>query len=188
MLTILHRAVAGVAVAVLLAGMIGCSNKVAEQVAAMNTSNSQRLANMYSAYQNFRGGQGPTDESELKKFIQEYDPARLKMMGIDPDKLDALFTSERDHKPFKIRYKVGGGRGSVAAVVFEQEGVGGKKQVAYTGNTKVEEVDDATYQQLLAGKGSSQPPAGERSPNARGGRSSERPPGAPTGPPGSGSL
>jgi hypothetical protein len=166
----------------LLAGVIGCSNKVAEQVAAMNTSNSQRLANMYSAYQNFRGGQGPKDEAEFKKFIQEYDPAKLKMMGIDPNKLDALFVSERDNKPFKIRYKVGGGRGSVAAVVFEQEGLGGKKQVAYTGNTKVDEVDDPTYQQLLAGKGASQPPAGERSPNTRGGRTSERPPGAPTGP------
>ncbi len=181
MLTLLHRTAAGVAVAALLAGVIGCSNKVAQQVGAMNTSNIQRLANMYSGHQNYRGGQGPKDEAEFKKFIKEYDPEKLKMMGIDPNNLDALFTSERDGKPFKIRYKVGGGRGSVAAVVFEQEGIDGKKQVASTGTTKVEEVDDATYQQLLAGKGPSQPAGG--SPPA-GGRPSGRPPGAPTGPPG----
>ena len=44
------------------------------------------------------------------------------MMNIDANNLDGLFTSERDNKPFKIRYKVGGGRGSVDAVVFETGG------------------------------------------------------------------
>src|SRR5262249_1714837 len=114
MRTIRSRTVIGVVVAVLLAGVAGCSkNKVAEQVAAMNTSNNLRLSNMYAAFQNYKAGKGPKDEAEFKEFIKDFDPEKLKMMGIDPSNLDAVFTSERDGKPFKIRYRVGGGRGSV---------------------------------------------------------------------------
>jgi hypothetical protein len=178
MLTTVHRRAAVVAVAALLAGLAGCSrNKVAEQVAAMNTSNMHRLANIYAAFQNFKGGKGPKDEAELKTFIKEYDPEKLHMMGIDPSNLDSVFTSERDGKPFKIRYKVGGGRGSVDAVIFEEQGVDGKKQVGFTG-PKIEEVDEATYQKLWSGK---------REPTAAGptkdGRPTGIPAGAPTGPP-----
>jgi hypothetical protein len=160
--------------------MAGCSrNKVAEQVAAMNTSNIMRLANIYSAFQNYKAGKGPKDEAEFKTFIKDFDAEKLRMMGIDPNNLDAVFTSERDGKPFKVRYKVGGGRGSVDAVVFEQQGVEGKKQVGFTG-LKVEEVDDATYQKLWGGKGD----AGPQGPPAKSasGRPSGIPPGAPTGP------
>lgn len=173
----------------LLMGLTGCSgDPVAQEVAGMNKTNIQRLANVYAAHQTFRGGQGPKDEAEFKSFIKEakeLDDGKQKMMGIDKNNLDQLFVSERDGKPFKIRYKVGGGRGSVDAVVFEAEGKEGKKQVAYTGG-KVEEVDDASYQQMLAGKGPSQPaaaPAGTKA--GKGGRPSGPPPGAPKGPPGS---
>ena len=102
---------------------------------------------MYAAYQNMKSSGGPKDEADLKAWIKEYDPNKLSMMKIDANNLDGLFTSERDGKPFKVRYKVGGGRGSVSAVVFEQEGVNGKKQVGFTGG-RVDEVDDATYNQL----------------------------------------
>jgi len=172
-------------VLVLLVGLSGCGDQVAKDVAAVNTSNIQRLSNVYAAHQNYKSGQGPKDEADFKVFIKEFDPNKLSMMGIKPDKLDALFTSERDGKAFKIRYKVGGGRGSSDAVVFEQDGKDGQKQVAYTGG-KVETVDDATYQKLWAGKGSSTPggapPVGGPPPG--GGRPTGPPSGAPTGPPG----
>jgi hypothetical protein len=170
MLTIRNRTAAAVTMA-LLAGLIGCSgDNVASQVAAMNTSNIQRLANMYAAFQNYKGGRGPKDAAEFKTFIKEFDPNKLSMMGIDPNKLDDVFTAERDGKPLLIRYQVGGGRGAVDAVVFEQEGKDGKKQVGFTGG-KVEEVDNATYQQLRAGNrpGKDRPPTG-------------KPAGAPAGP------
>jgi len=140
------------AAAILVAWSAGCSrDKTAEQVGEMNKSNIQRISNMYAAYQNMKGGGGPKDEADLKAWIREYDPNKLSMMKIDVNNLDGLFTSERDGKPFKVRYKVGGGRGSVDPVVFEQEGAGGKKQVGFTGG-KIEEVDDETYAQLWAGK------------------------------------
>jgi hypothetical protein len=138
--------------AALLGLLPGCStDRTAARVAAMNTANGQRLANIYSAFQNYQG-RGPRDETDFKAFIKAFDPAKLTMMGIDASNLDALFTSERDRQPFKIRYGIGGGRGSVAAVVFEQAGSGGKKQVAFTGNSKLDEVDDATYAELWAGR------------------------------------
>ena len=175
MRTILHRTPAGLAAAYFLAALVGCSgDNTASQVAAMNTSNIQRLANIYSAYQNYKGGAGPKDDKDFKAFIKNFDPPKLQMMGIDPNSLDALFTSERDSKPFKIRYKVGGGKGSEAPVVFEEVGKEGKKQVGYTGagRSRVEEVDDAAYAQLWAGKSG---PSGD---------TKERPPvGAPAGAP-----
>jgi hypothetical protein len=171
-------------VAALLAGLVGCTDETAKQIAAMNTSNIQRVSNLYAGYQNMVNGGGPKDEAEFKEFVKAYAPDKLQAMGIDPSNTESVFVSERDGKPFKIRYKVGGGRGSVAPVVFEAEGKDGKKQVGFTGG-KVEDVDDATYQQYWSGKGgrapaSGGPPGGKESGRPKGGR----PAGAPTGPPG----
>jgi hypothetical protein len=177
--TLKCRWAAAAGAAFLLAASAGCGPDVAAQVAAMNKSNIQRLANIYSAHQNFKGGRGPADEAEFKTFIKEFDPAKLKMMAIDPNNMDALFTSERDNQPFAIRYGVGGGRGSEDPVVFEQEGKEGKKQVGYTGKAQVETVDETTYASLWAGQKAA-PAAGP----ATDGRPVGKPVGAPTGPPG----
>jgi hypothetical protein len=155
--------------AVFLVGLAGCGDDTANQVAAMNKSNIQRLGNLYAAYQNYHSGSGPTDEADFKAFVKAFDPAKLSMMHIDANNLDGLFTSERDGKPFAIRYQVGGGRGSVDPVVFELGGKDGKKEVGYTGG-KVDAVDDAAYADLWAGKSSG------------GGRPIGAPAGAPTGP------
>jgi len=170
---------------VALVALAGCGrDQTAHDVAAMNTSNVQRLANLYSAFQAYKGGRGPATEAEFKDFIAHYDAEKLKMMGVKADDLNGLFTSERDGKPFKVRYKVGGGRGASAPVVFEQDGKDGKRQVGFTGTAKVEEVDATTYDQLWAGKAGTEPPAGPAA-TAKGGRGRPTgpPPGAPTGPP-----
>lgn len=168
----------------------GCSSDTTlADVAAQNKSNIQRLANFYAGYQNGYamtkgGGNGPSDEAEFKEYIKNYPADKLKMMGVDAGKIDALFTSERDGKPFKVRYKVGGGRGSVAPVIFEQDGKDGKKQVAFTGG-KVEDADQATYEQYFAGKSGTAAPGAPTGAPATGGRPNGRPAGAPTGAPGS---
>lgn len=176
------RPLAGVGLFLTLLALSGCKDKIAEQVGEMNKTNLRRVTNMYEAFQNMKGGRGPKDKEELSKFIQEFDPSKLKMMGIELGAMDNLFTSERDGKPFVIRYNVGGGRGSVAPVVFEQDGKDGKKQVGFTGG-KVEEVDDAQYKLYLSGKGGTAsgggPPGGGGRPGSGG-----PPPGAPTGPTG----
>jgi len=145
------RVLSGLIGAAVCLAVVGCSNDTANQVAAMNKSNMQRLCNLYAAHQNMKGGKGPKDEADFKTYVKEYDPEKLSMMGIDTNKVDDLFKSERDGQPFKFRFSVGGGRGSVDAVVFEQTGVNGKRQVGFTGGT-IEEVDDAAYKDYLAGK------------------------------------
>jgi hypothetical protein len=173
----------GVAAVTLAAGLSGCSSgkNIANELAAMNGSNIQRLSNLYAAFQNYNSGRGPNDEAEFKKFVSDFDAEKLKMMGVDKN---GVFTSERDRKPFKIRYKAGGGRGAVVAVVFEQEGSGGLKQVGYTGG-KVDDVDDSTYRTLWAGNGDSAPPSSPPTgAPGSGGRPTGPPPGAPTGPSG----
>jgi len=106
--------------AALLAGLAGCSggNSVADKVAAMNPSNIHRLSNLYAAHQMFKNGQGPADEAAFKGFVREFPADKLKMMGVDPNNGDAVFSSDRDGKPFQVRYQVGGGRGASDAVVF----------------------------------------------------------------------
>jgi hypothetical protein len=170
----MHAKLSGFVALCLVTGLVGCNrDRTAELVAAVNTSNVQRLANLYAAHQNHKNGRGPASESEFREFVRTFDPNKLKMMGINPDELDQVFTSEADGKPLRVRYNVGGGRGSRDPVVFEQDGKDGLKRVGYTGGT-VEEVDDATAQQLWAGKGASGPPGD--------GRPTGRPIGAPVAP------
>ncbi|HUR52489.1 MAG TPA: hypothetical protein VMZ71_00020, partial [Gemmataceae bacterium] len=148
----IFRALALCAAVPLAALLAGCSSdKTAQQVGDMNKSNIQRVGNLYAAFHNIKGARGPKDEAELRQFIAEFDPAKLQMMGVNKDNIDGLLTSERDGQKFQIRYNVGGGRGSVDAVVFEKVGANGTKQVGYTGG-KVEDVDDSTYKELWAGK------------------------------------
>jgi len=176
-----HVRAAAVLGAAVLAGLAGCSrDRTAQEVAALNKSNIQRVANLYSAHQAYKGGRGPASEAEFKEFVTQFDKEKLQMMGVNAGDVAGLFTSERDGKPFKVRYNVGGGRGAVAPVVFEQEGKNGLRQVGFTGNAKVEEVDAATYDQLWAGKAGTEPPAAP--PKGGGGRPTGPPPGAQTAP------
>lgn len=166
------------------AGLSGCGRDgTANAVAAMNDTNLKRLANLYAAHQNLQGGKGPKGEAEFKGYIRGFDPTKLGMMGVDPNNVDAVFTSDRDGQPFKVRYGVGGGRGSSDAVVFEAAGKDGLRQVGFT-DGKVQEVGDAEYKTLLAGKGERTAPgaAPASGPAGKGGRPTGPPAGAPTGP------
>jgi hypothetical protein len=133
---------------------IACSGPgVESKVASLNDSNIKRVANLYMAYQRVHNWQGPADEAAFKKFIQNEMPRhRLEMMQVNPADLDGLFRSERDDHLFKIRYGIGGGPGWAVAVVFEQAGRDGSRQVAFT-NGSVEEAKGERYEQLLEDKG-----------------------------------
>ena len=67
---------------------------------------------------------------------------------MDIDNIDELFVSERDGQPFKIRWgMVSRVRGPSQPVIFEAEGVEGKRQVGFT-SSKMQEVDSAEYDRL----------------------------------------
>lgn len=139
-----------------MVSMAGCAdNDPRDKVAAMNDLNIKRVANLYTAYQFRHGFAGPKDEAALLDFIQHgMSPEKLRMMQVDVSQVEGLLTSDRDGRPFKIKYGVPGGIGVVTPVVFEEVGKEGKRQVGFTGGT-VEEVDDARYAQLLGAQASS---------------------------------
>jgi hypothetical protein len=127
----------------------GCTDRVTAEVASKNNSNIKRLVNLYAGYQLTHAWQGPHNEQTLKDFVTRGGlPAKnFQMMGIDPDKLGLLFISERDGLPFKVKYGVAGGIGSVNPIVFEQRGVSGQREVGFT-TPIVEQVSEARYNEL----------------------------------------
>ncbi|HEY2826712.1 MAG TPA: hypothetical protein VGJ04_03855 [Pirellulales bacterium] len=148
---------------------LGCSSQgIDAQVAAMNNANIKRVANLYAAYQNSNRGEGPKNLAALKQYTEGIPSENLEMMKIDLKNFDSLFISERDGKPFKIKYGVMHYPLTPPdAVVFESEGRGGTKQVAWT-SSKVDDVDEARYNELWGEKqapvASSTPPAEAKGP------------------------
>jgi hypothetical protein len=132
---------------------VGCSHDDHEAaIAAVNKSNIQRLTNCYSAFQFDSYGLGPKDENELRRFIKnDIGDYHMKLLNINPSNIDAIFVSERDHLPFVVKYGIKGGPGIIDAVVFEQKGVDGLRQVGINGAT-VMEVDDALYKDMWEGR------------------------------------
>lgn len=133
----------------------GCSggSSPESQLAALNDSNIERLANLYFTYQKMHSWEGPEDEEEFKSFIREYNPRKLERIGIDPANTDQLFINERDGEPFKIRYGVlGNMMGCNKPVIFESVGVGTKKMVGFLNMTQ-REVEQSEYDDLWEGLG-----------------------------------
>lgn len=153
-----------VCVLVVLSGFAGCSGKVDGDagIREANKTNIQRLTNLYSRHQLFHAGKGPVNEQEFRKYISGLDADTLKKIGVDAANLDKLFISERDGQPFKVVYNVTGStRGSNDAVVFEQNGKDGVKEVGFTSLT-VKKLNDTEISDLQSGK-----PAGSNPPNTQ---------------------
>jgi hypothetical protein len=140
--------------------LVGCGRGLDSDaaLARVNSTNIQRLANLYLTFQMKNDWRGPADETEFKQFISSYNPKKLNRIGIDPAALDELFLNERDGEPFKIRYGVAGSAmGSSQPVVFESVGVGGKRLVGFL-NMQQRAVEAAEYNELWAGKDPSAEP------------------------------
>ncbi len=135
------------------AAFSGCGrrNNPDEAIARVNSTNMQRLANLYMTYQMKNAWQGPADEAEFKKFISSYSPKKLTRIGIDPNAINELFVNERDGQPFKIRFSVAGSAmGSSEPVIFESVGVNQRRMVGFL-DMRQREVDEAEYHDLWAG-------------------------------------
>lgn len=138
----------------LIVSVSGCGGRVDSDagIREANKTNIQRLTNLYSRHQLFHAGKGPADESAFRKYITSLDAETLKKIGVDPANLDQLFKSERDGQAFKVVYNVTGStRGSNDAVVFEQTGKDGVKEVGFTSLT-VKKLTDSEIAGLQSGK------------------------------------
>ena len=138
----------------LISSLAGCGSSgkdPIEELRAVNERNIQRITNLYGAYQSRSNWRGPEDEAEFKSFLKGFNPKRFTRLGIDPNKIEDLFISERDGEHFKIRYGVAGSMmGSDDPVVFEAVGIDGKREVGFL-NMVTREVEAAEYDNLWAG-------------------------------------
>ncbi len=114
----------------------GCGGKSVEsKIAGLNATKIQQLTNCYTYYQAKHGYKGPTDESTLRDFITDPNNKKgFERAGIDISDVDALFISERDGQPFRVKYRVKGSSfGFDEAVVFESVGVDDELMVGFGG-------------------------------------------------------
>lgn len=145
------RALGLVGILALLGHAAGCGTQRESQ--AREESNIKPLALLYGQFLGQHRGQAPTNEQEFKQFVQAQGPALLKSFNVASP--DQLFVSNRDNKPYKILYgpaalKGPAGPAGAPVVVYEQEGVEGKRFVASSMGA-VEEVDESRFRQLVPG-------------------------------------
>jgi hypothetical protein len=121
-----------------------------------NEAHLKALAILYGRYVSAHRGMGPTDEVDLKKFIQSFPSGDLESLRVDPNDLDKTFTSPRDKQPYGVAYKTRGGSpggpGGGPMVAWEQTGSGGKRVVADSLG-KIEEIDEAEFNKRFAALG-----------------------------------
>jgi hypothetical protein len=131
------------------AGCVGSSaeNAAISAVHSRNDSNIKRAANLYYSYWIAYNGAGPKDQQALEGYAKAMPAEQTEWMGVDRANPGATFVSERDHKPFKVRWNIPGDRYKIDALVFEDEGVGGKRMVGFSGS-HVESVDANRYDDL----------------------------------------
>ena len=119
----------------------------------MNESekNLKALAVFYGQFTGQHRGQAPANEAEFKKYVQSLPAAQIQAFGLDPNSIDKVFVSPRDNEPYGVVYRSKSSTPGQAAtmVIWEQKGSGGKHYVA-DALGKVEEIDEATFQQRLA--------------------------------------
>jgi hypothetical protein len=88
-------------------------------------------------------GHSPKDEAEFKQAIADSD---VKLENLRVNSIDELFVSERDGKPLVVIY--GNRLPTSGAIVYEKEGVNGKREVGFTIG-RVDEVDEAKLNELI---------------------------------------
>ncbi len=132
----------------------GCdSDSPQSLVEKANKTNIQKLANFYNQYQSTNSFVGPDSAETLRDYIENDVPDFIKeRIKMAPG--DDIFVSERDGKPFKIKFEVvGSGRGCTKPAIFEAEGVNGKFNVGFL-NMITREVDKEEYDKLWDENGS----------------------------------
>ena len=129
--------------------LIDCSgNSADDRLSEINGNNLERVVNLYYSYQKAHNWVGTPNESAFRTYVEEFDPVKLKRIGIEPGQTSKVFFSERDGQPFRIRYGVMGSMmGSNKAVVFEAVGEGGKRWVGFLDNHE-EAVDESEFDRL----------------------------------------
>jgi hypothetical protein len=101
----------------LCALVAGCAESEQEE----EQSNLRSLAAYYNQYRAHNRGQSPADEKDFKNFIAKSGGSA---------KVDSVFTSNRDGKPYVIKYRGDKSWTHPEIIAYEQEGRDGSREVA----------------------------------------------------------
>ncbi|MEM8945836.1 MAG: hypothetical protein AAGD11_11690 [Planctomycetota bacterium] len=128
---------------------LGCSVGGEPSLADFNDSNIKKLRGAYGLFLVAHNLNGPESKEELLAYLTTNPTAirKMEMMGIAKDAIPSIFMSDRDGKPFKVRYGLKGLDDHY--IVFESEGVDGKRLVAH--HTPVE-LEPDEYEAAWAGQ------------------------------------
>ncbi|MCI0459516.1 MAG: hypothetical protein L0Z62_21410 [Gemmataceae bacterium] len=134
-----------------LSAVPGCSSD------ELNSPTAARLRGLAALYLDCvvaKNGKGPASEQEFKKHLHTLPDHVLNSHGLDLKDIDSAFVSPRDQEPFVIRYGITITRisGTSAPLVAHEKSARGGKRLVALANGKVEHVDEARLQELLAGK------------------------------------
>lgn len=136
-------------IGLLLFAPSGCGHKPPPVPAA--EARIGRLGLMYGIYAGQHQGRPPTSMKDLRGHA-ERSTSPEEMAAFEVASVDELFVSPRDGQPYKLITlprlppPVAGQPGPV--VVYEQDGLGGKRLVSYLGGA-TEEVDAEKFRQLV---------------------------------------
>ena len=135
--------------------LTGCSgDPIKQKLTALNKENYQKASTMYVIYASMNNYRGPASLEEMIDFLSSNQRAikRLNLVSMDPGSLND-YVIGRDGEPFKFRWSVKSSPMAPAyPICFEQTGVDGVRQVAFSGKKMVEVTDDAEYDRLFKGK------------------------------------
>ena len=126
---------------------LGCGDGTKARIMEFNDTKIRRLHNCYQLYIQRHSMTGPKSEEEFKAYLKS--PAaepNLALIDMDASMVDDMFISDRDGKPFVVKYGV---NGHGPAIIFEAEGVDGTRMVALDPPKEIS--DSAEYDRLLNG-------------------------------------
>ena len=130
--------------------LAGCDGSVdaKARILEINSSNIKRMRSAYSIYTT--GNQRPPkNEKSFRAYFENTPTAQgsLKRIGVEMENFDDLFISERDNQPFVVRWNVRSDKDE--ALIFEADGVDGKRMVAFY---KPRELEKEEYEGYLSGE------------------------------------
>src|SRR5262245_11614664 len=76
----------------------GCYSHTVQSVPGHD--NLQALAVFYGRYLGHHRGKPPANIDEFKSWLKKQEKSQFEKFAIDPNNLDAVFTSPRDNQPF----------------------------------------------------------------------------------------
>jgi hypothetical protein len=133
----------GIFLCTLVLATTGCAGGGAPP--PMDQLHIETVAGWYQSYRS-KNAKPPPNEEAFIKFIEAEQKARGQTVDIQK-----LFTSPRDGQKYVINYKPNSTNMDRNVVVYESQGAGGTKWLAFE-NKWSEEVDDAKLQEYLARK------------------------------------